>query len=191
MSSLMRKYVAYVVVDLFCMIFLWIPGVIIGSIFTKPGEHGKDLYDWGMFSLWGTFDNPPRGDRRWEERGSFFPGEITGFKGYLNRVGWLLRNPMYGLARKLSLHWQEGYRIETSGDPDISDKYRRPGTFRAKLFDRKGKQIGFEYYTVKPWSKNRCLRVRVGWKIKSSKVQETGIIQFVFTCNPFDGFGDE
>lgn len=33
--------------------------------------------------------------------------------------------------------------------------------------------------------------MRLGWKIKSRKVQETGIMQFVFTVNPLDGLGDE
>lgn len=189
MSKVILKYICFVVIDLFCMLFLWIPGALLAGAFAKSklNEDGV-TYDWGIFSLWGTFDNPVEGDDRWIRQGSYWPGVTKGFKGYVNRVGWLLRNPMYGLAVKLSLWWKDGYRKELTGNPHISDKYGIPGSYTVKLYDGKNKIIGFEYYAVKPWSKGRCLRIRVGWKIDSSKVEEIGIMQFVFTCNPFDGY---
>lgn len=189
MVSVIFKYICFVLIDIASMIFFYLPAAIIIPLFYRAQEEGKDNYTWGW--IFGTFDNPPQGDKRWVERGSFFPGVTTGFRGYLNRVGWMLRNPLYGLAKKLSLWWEDGYRIESEGNPDISDKYRIAGTYKSKLYDQQGKVIAFEYYTIKPWSKTRCLRMRLGWKIKSRKVQETGIMQFVFTVNPLDGLGDE
>lgn len=189
MAFVILKYIVFVIVDIFFMLFRWIPGSIIIPIFTRAQPHGKDRYNWGW--IFGTFDNPPQGDEGYVEKRSWFPGVTTGFKGYLNRVGWMIRNPMYGLAYGLSVHMKEGWTVEHEGDMDISDKYKRPGFRRSRILNEKNKVVAFEIYMVKPWSEKRCLRLRMGWKIKSSKLEEMGLAQFVFTCNPLDGYGND
>lgn len=76
------------------------------------------------------------------------------------------------------------------GDPNISDKERRPGWYFAQL-RLAGKLIGFELYVVAPWSFGRCIRMRLGWKLMTDKFERYGFAQLVNTCNPFDGYGDD
>ena len=160
---------------------------IIIPLFTRAMPD-QPLYTWG--SIYGTFDNPPQGDRGWITKHSPFPNVTTGWEGYLNRVGWMLRNPLYGLAKKLGIDYEPTDVLSIKGDPNISDKYGIQGWMHASLRDRKGKLKAFEWYSVTPWSKTRCLRVRLGWKIKTDKMQERGWARMVFTCNPFDGYNN-
>ena len=51
------------------------------------------ILDWGGW--FGTYDNPPQGDRKWLKTIL----KLTGWRGYLNRVGWIRRNRLYGLKR--------------------------------------------------------------------------------------------
>lgn len=181
---------AFMAISYFLILCItYIPAAILVSISTREEEYGKEKYTWG--GIFGTFDNPPQGDEGYVRKRSYFPGVTTGFKGYLNRVGWMLRNPLYGLSYKYSKFKKDDWTIVHEGDMNISDKYKIPGSRTSKVFDKNGKVVAFEKYMVKPWSKNRCLRLRMGWKIKSSKVEESGLMQFVFTCNPLDGYGND
>jgi hypothetical protein len=177
-------YIAAVITKIVMLITVPFASVII-PLFTRTMPL-QALYTWG--SLWGTFDNPPQGDRGWITKHSTFPNVTTGWKGYINRVGWMLRNPLYGLAKKLGIDYEPTDVLSIKGNPDISDKYGIPGWMHASLRDEFGKLKGFSWYSVTPWSKGRCLRVRLGWKIKTDKMQERGWARMVFTCNPFDGY---
>ena len=53
-----------------------------------------------------------------------------------------------------------------------------------------GKLVGFELYAVLPYTKSRCLRSRLGWKIMSRRFRDEHYAQLVNTFNPFDGYGD-
>ena len=159
------------------------------ALFTKEMEYKKDgSYTWGW--LWGTYDNPPQGDRGFVTKRAFFPNCTTGWKGYVNRIQWMWRNKLYGLDKYTGIKYSKDYRIEVEGDQTISDKYKRPGSYTVKLFDG-NKLIGFEYYLIKPWSETRDIRVRVGWKILTDKFERFGFAPHVGTMNPFDGYGDE
>lgn len=158
------------------------------SLFTRAQPHDQGPYTWG--GLWGTYDNPPQGDEGFVEKRCFFPDETKGFKGYLNRVLWMVRNPLYGLAKKSSIPYDPAYTTVVTGNPDISDKYKVPGKYFVKLYSGE-ELVGFELYMVKPWSETRNLRMRLGWKILTDKFQRNGFAQLVNTCNPFDGYGDD
>ena len=184
------KYVLLFVVDIILTIFTVLPAAIILPLFTRAEEHGKTEYTWGW--LWGTYDNPPQGDEGYVSKRALFKNVTTGVRGYINRVMWMLRNPLYGLAKRMSLPYSSEYHYVQTGNMDISDKYKIPGSYLVKVFDKEGgKLVGFEYYCVKPWSNTRDLRRRLGWKIATDKFQERGYAQFVGTCNPFDGYGDD
>lgn len=184
------KWFVMLILDLFMLIFTSVPAAIIVPLFTRVQNwERKDTYTWGW--IWGTFDNPPQGDLGYHTKRAPFINELTGLKGYINRVFWMLRNPLYGLAKRMSLPYSGEYHYEVSGNLSISDKYKIPGHYFVKVFDKQGgKMVGFEYYLIKPWGDKRDLRVRLGWKISTDKYAERGYAQFVGTCNPFDGYGE-
>lgn len=178
------------ILDYVLLALTWIPAAIIVSIFTRAQEYGKTEYTWGW--IWGTYDNPPQGDEGYVKKRAYFPGVTTGFKGYLNRVGWMIRNPLYGWSKILGLPYNKDYTTVVKGNPDISDKYKIPGWMFARLYDKDGDLIGFELYVVIPWFKDKKdLRMRLGWKITTDKFERNGFAHFVDTINPFDGYGDD
>lgn len=182
------KFAMLALVDIILTIFTALPAAIIVPLFTREQEYGKPEYTWGW--LWGTYDNPPQGDAGFVRKRCLFPSVTTGFKGYLNRCMWMLRNPLYGLAKRMALKWSGTATLTVTGNPDISDKYKIPGSMFAKLYEG-DKLIGFEYYLVKPWSEKRDLRLRLGWKMMTEKFKQKGFAQFVATGNPFDGYGND
>ncbi len=160
------------------------PAAFVVSLFTRPMP-GLDIYSWGGW--FGTYDNPPQGDRKWLREHL----ELTGWRGYLNRVGWMRRNRLYGLKRKLSVTHSVCTTRKFRGNPAISDKYRVPGWLFVTARCHSGKLQAFEWYSVTPYRRDRCLRVRLGWKIKGDKFDEVGEFgALVFTINPFDSYGD-
>ena len=160
---------------------------LIVPLLTKEQDPNQSLYTWGGW--WGTFDNPPQGDRAYLATHSYFPNVTTGFKGYLNRAGWILRNPLYGFSKWAGITYEESDTLKIRGNSSISDKYKIPGWVFSTLRSKDGQLKAFEWYSVTPWSAKRNLRVRVGWKIKTDKMQERGWARYVLTANPFDGYG--
>lgn len=181
------KWFLFAVLDI-----LLLPTVVVAaplvSLFTKEQPYGKAPYTWGW--IWGTYDNPPQGDSGYVTKRSLFPNETSGIKGYINRTLWMIRNPLYGLAKQLSIEYDPSYIQVVTGNPSISDKYKIPGKYFVKLYSGK-ELIGFEFYGVFPWSSTRNLRVRLGWKISTDKFERNGFAQMVNTFNPFDGYGDD
>lgn len=182
------RYVGLFFVDILLTIFTVFPAALIVPLFTREQEYGKPEYTWGW--LWGTYDNPPQGDQGYVRKRALFPSVTTGVKGYVNRAMWMLRNPLYGLSKRMSLKWSDTAVLTVTGNPNISDKYKIPGKMFATLHEG-NKLIGFEFYIVKPWSETKDLRMRLGWKMTTEKYKDKGFAQFVGTCNPFDGYGDE
>jgi hypothetical protein len=158
------------------------------SLFTKA-EKDTDTHSWGGW--YGTYDNPPQGDRKYV-RSAFYPGETTGFKGYVNRIGWLLRNKLYNLKKKFGKTIKkDSFEVVTIGNENVSDKYKIPGSYFS-VYRVKGEPQAFEYYSVFPWSKNKCIRCRLGWKITTDKFDEINeFAPLVLTFNPIDTYGDQ
>ena len=165
-----------------------VPAAVIVSAFTKAAEHKRPGgYSWGGW--WGTYDNPPQGDEGFVEKRAPYPGVTTGFKDYINRVAWMRRNRLYGLKKLLSYTYSNRTVVSLKGNPDVSDKYYVSGYLHVSARE-KGELKAFEFYGVFPYSKKRCLRVRLGWKIKGRKFTQAGdLAPLVFTINPFDGYG--
>ena len=160
------------------------------ALFTREQERGKAEYTWGW--IWGTYDNPPQGDEGYVTKRSVFLNETTGVKGYINRVLWMFRNPLYGVSRRLAVNYSADYYYVVDGNTSISDKYKIPGSYFIRVYDKKGGNlVAFEYYLVKPWGKTKDLRARFGWKISTDKFALNGFAPLVVTCNPFDGYGND
>ena len=152
-----------------------------------PYREERD-FTWGW--LFGTYDNPPQGDRGWVRERCYFPAVVTGWKGYLNRAGWMWRNPCYGLAKRLSIPYGCADRIELIGNPDISDKKRIKGYYFVRAY-HKDKIVGWEFYTILPYTENKCFRMRLGWKIETRKFAMLGFAPLVHTITPFKQYGSK
>lgn len=156
--------------------------------FTRAMPHKlPEGYRWGGW--FGTYDNPPQGDEGFISKRAPYPSRLTGWRGYANRVQWMRRNRLYGLKRKLAIDFKFGTVKVLTGNTTVSDKYKVPGALRAECFSA-GQPYAFEYYKVWPWGTSRCVRVRLGWKVKGDKFTGEGdFAPLVFTFNPFDTYG--
>lgn len=181
------KWLLFAVVNILLLLTTPI-AVILISLFTREQPHGKPSYSWGW--IWGTYDNPPQGDEGFVKKRALFLNTTTGFKGYLNRVWWMLRNPLYGLSKYFSIKWTENTSVVFKGKRGISDKYGIPGWYLAKAYQGNN-LVAFEFYGVFPYTSKRDFRIRVGWKIVTSKFQEIGFAHATVSINPFDGYGNE
>ncbi len=160
---------------------------LIVPCFTRAMPYGQRPYSWGW--IWGTWDNPPQGDQGYLMTRAPFPGVVWGWRGYLNRCMWMIRNPLYGYAKRASIQYSSDLQLAYVGNPNISDKAKVPGWYYATVRDGSD-LVAFELYVVAPWGFGRCLRMRLGWKVMTDKFQRYGFAQLVNTCNPFDGYGD-
>ena len=181
------KWAVLALLDWVLLITIPIAAPIIAA-FTREQPYGNHIYTWGW--IWGTHDNPPQGDEGFVRKRALFVGVTTGFKGYLNRIHWMIRNPLYGYAKYCSIKYDADAELTFIGNPNISDKYKVPGWYFAKYM-RNGKLLGFEFYCVLPWCKTRDLRMRLGWKMMTSKFEVYKFAQIVNSINPFDGYGDD
>lgn len=186
------KYSFLMIADILLMPYFLI-GPVFLSIFTREGSYYDDkdiIYTWGGWL--GTWDNPPQGDQGYNENRAFFKGgHTTGWKGYLNRIGWLWRNPGYNFQRKIGVDFPAGRRwsLDWIGNENISDKREIPGYYFAKL-KVDGRVIAFEFYLVKPWWFGKCLRIRLGHKMMTDKFKRYGFATFVDTISPLKNYGD-
>lgn len=182
------KWLVLALLDWLLLLTVPIAAPIIAA-FTRVQPYGQRSYSWGGW--WGTHDNPPQGDEGFVRKRAWFLGETTGWKGYLNRINWMIRNPLYGYALKCSLQYNQAYTFTQIGADGISDKYGIPGWYFVRVY-LGDKLVGFEFYGIFPYGKDatRDLRVRLGWKILTSKFKSTGYAQIVNSINPFDGYGE-
>ena len=180
------KWLALCLIDWAMWFTVFIMAPII-SAFTRSQPYDMQPYTWGW--LWGTYDNPPQGDEGFVRERAPFPGITSGFKGYVNRIMWMIRNPLYGMAKRMSVEWSPTLTISHRGNPSISDKYEIPGWYFAKATDIAGRVVAFELYAVLPWGFGKCLRARLGWKIMTDKFQRYGFAPIVNTANPIKSYG--
>jgi hypothetical protein len=175
------KWLGFTLIDWLLLPFFFVVVPFI-SFFTKDG--------WGDFTKYfGTYDNPPQGDRGWIRERSPFPKIIDGWKGYINRVMWLWRNPNYPLQAALAVEYAPHFVVSFNGNAKISDKYAKPGWYFATATNAR-ETVAFEFYCVLPWAFGKCLRARLGWKIMSSKFETSGIAPLVNTINPVKTYGE-
>lgn len=197
------KWLVLAVLDIALLLTVPLAAPVIAA-FTKAQPFGMAPYTWGGW--WGTYDNPPQGDEGYCRKRAPFIGETEGWRGYLNRAMWMIRNPMYGFARLAALDYSTERVSQVIGHDGISDKDGKPGWYFVRLRDRKSWEVeGFEFYGVFPWLPRpidmklfgwtlhigaRDLRIRLGWKILTDKFASTGFAPLVNTINPLDGYGE-
>lgn len=98
-------------------------------------------------------------------------------KGWWQEFNWLvLRNPINNFMSITLGAKPKPYTLE--GTPDIGEKIAAGSYFITMGY-------AIEHYLIKPYTlfgSSRCLRVRIGWKIKDN-VQP--LAPFVFAINPW------
>ena len=124
------------------------------------------------------------GDQGWIVEHRPFKAETNAFKRWVNRTGWLYRNSTYGFAiGVLGAKLSAEDVIEVDGDTKVSNRPLFNGLVIRRV-RRNGKVVYFQWYYVKAWSKTRCLRVNIGWKLWGDAPSG----QLVFSPNPFMGY---
>jgi hypothetical protein len=138
-------------------------------------------------SLFQTYDNTCDGDDGYKTEHRFFPSNSNGFQRWVNRTGWLWRNPAYGFDMLLGADCQVNDTLIISGDKATGDGPYHPGSCNWRLY-RGTKLIAFQWYYVGNFSTTKCLRVNVGWKLwNAEELTKEGVItketkcQLVFT----------
>ena len=140
---------------------------------TKTGM-GWRLPDWlGWFQ---TVDNSIDGDQGWKENHMQwrfnFPAPIA---AYLGRIGWLWRNPGYGVGCEV----MTGNPIEATftGNEKVNDSPLSEGYILVKSQDL------FQFTWCKKITETKCLYFVFGWNIKGliGSEQKTHIATYAFS----------
>lgn len=138
-------------------------------------------------SYWMTYDNTLAGDYGWQTEHWQFRHKLPGWLGsYVGRVGWLLRNNMYGFAIDvLGCKAQPGYSMTISGDIRVSNRPLVEGLVIRTITNPDGKMY-FQLYYVKVRNEKYCWRINLGWKLWN--LQEGEKRQMVVSINPWMGY---
>jgi hypothetical protein len=127
-----------------------------------------------------TYDNPLDGDTGFKTIHALYLGEQSGWKRYVNRVWWLLRNPGYTFDQQiLGAPITSLDDMTINGDLRIADQYPAKAGYNTITI---GKAWGLLY--IKQISANYCLRIRLGWKLTvyaDGKGTVPSNAQFVFS----------
>ena len=151
-----------IIISALIFIFICIPAIIISVPVVAILLHTKWDGRSTIFgnAKWGRANNHPS------------PDSIT--KGYWQEFLWLVyRNPVNNLMA-ITLAANQTMPVIIRGNAAIGDKVRG-GFYYAKM------RNFWEYYWVRPYG-NRCIRVRIGWKIQGN---DTALASYVFAINPW------
>lgn len=194
--KLPMKVSAYFVVPIVCL-FYWNDKRILRN----------DLIDQRLPSFLAWYDNGDELDRvyglngdMWQQRLYFLNNGITNFTIYKNRVRWLLRNAVnyfqynvLGFKLDSIFYTDSEITIDGGSDPYNSEEpsdYRIGGTLYREVHRADG-ETAYEYYLVKPYYKlfpNRCLRIRLGYKLDDHTLKNRKVAQFAFAIHPWHGY---
>ncbi len=126
-----------------------------------------------------TPDNPIDGDANFQTNVAPFPGAVTGWRQYVNRVLWLYRNPSYGFDRTVvSFLAAPAAVVRKFGPLPITGK-PQTGWYFAIAANPDGTRA-FQFYAVKLWGTGSASRCSFGWKLW----MVPGVCQFAMTITP-------
>lgn len=162
-------------------LFMSILGRLLAPVLPFFVQDDGYLPDW--LSWFQTPDNSCDGDEgHWERH----PGKDW-WSTYKRRTAWFWRNVAYGFdISVLGANCRLTDTLEIYGDEETDNSPLHPGwVFR--VIKRDGHAIYFQLYFVYayPWTKKRCLRGNLGWKLwdfptKYLTCQWTGMVNPLF-----------
>lgn len=164
------KYLCYA----FASILANIAGIVVVPVALLHGGLRSPLPAWAS---WWDNDREPFGDTA---RAPAIAA-ASGLKLFWLRFNWLaIRNPANNLGRELGVAYDDHAFVNRTGNQNTSDQGEQGVLFNT--LHRHGNVIAFEFYYVKAWSKTRCVRIRLGWKLWDNPAR------LVHAINPFDSF---
>lgn len=130
-------------------------------------------------SWFGTSDNPLDGDSGFLSEHAPFLGPQTGWRRYLNRVAWLIRNPAYGFDFAV-LGFVASQFTTWQGWGDITADDTRDGWYLHVGTNPDGSSA-WQFWLSHHWTADRFLRINLGWKLWAAP----GLCQFVIAAHPW------
>lgn len=139
--------------------------------------------------LWAfqTPDNSLDGDEGFKREHRWFRNDLNFLKIYLNRVQWLNRNSMYGFDfMVMGANIEPGFTYRCIGDESVGNRPLHEGLVIRIVRNPSG-SVYWQWYYVKAWSKTKCLRINLGWKLWG-ELRSGQHKQFTFNVWPFMGY---
>lgn len=174
------RWPAYLIANLVMLLLAYLLAPFLPA-FAIGRDHLPACLSW-----FDTPDNPLDGDGGFKAEHAPFKGEVTGWRRYMNRVVWLLRNPAYGFDIEVlgfpPDKLPNAATVSHSGGHSISGKNSEDGWYFLTIKDSDGKSA-WQFFYIKHLTDSHCLRLNIGWKLWSWFNQE--VSQFVFSFSPW------
>jgi len=175
-EQMILKYLCLLPVNLFAALF----GYLLAPVVSLFADDSGWLPNW--LNWFQTPDNSLDGDKGWQTEHLWIWAPR-----WINRTRWLWRNNMHGFNTSvLGFTPSFGFDYTFYGKQAVSNRPLVNG-YVLRLIKNRNKQRAFQFYYVRKWSCDYCLRINLGWKIwQSPKYGKKS--QYVFSINPFMGF---
>lgn len=119
--------------------------------------------EYGVLPTWLTwFDTPDNrldGDVGFRTEHAPFKGEQVGWRRYINRVVWLIRNPAYGFDVAIAVDVSEDVNLQVSGTRSMGGNLDEDGWFFATA------PGAWQLYVTHHWTDTHTTKINLGWKI--------------------------
>ena len=158
-----------------------------------PAFATKDAHLPRWLSWFDQPDDDLDGDNGWKTEHRLFLGHSKvdqGWRRYINRVLWLIRNPAYGWdISVLGFTVQTGFVGTQAGNQAVSDRPLCQGwSWRTVQNPGSNRRYWF-LYIIWCWSGRFCLSIKLGWKIWLP-LAAGDQCQFVCSLNPFASYAE-
>ncbi len=150
-----------------------------------------------LFWIWDNTEVGAMGDHTWPDN---YPEFLKKFKydSWIACFIWIhFRNPVNNLQQVIGQRLEENAIILYKGDVSVNDAYPKPlsGWHFVKCIS--GGKTTFSLYCVKQYGdSDKCLRIRIGYKVKPNvdvgkKIEKNDLIGTAFIIHPYKGFGNK
>ena len=177
------KYLHYAFLLVFSIAFTLLTLVLSPVLPLFANNNG--WLPWAL-SWFSTSDNSLDGDIGYQTEHAPFLGPQTGFKRYLNRVVWILRNPAYGFETSgfMGANISPSDQVLTTGNPFIKNRNQAvAGSYYCEI----GEYWNYKLVTKPFYDGQTCFMLELGWKLQPyaqsvEALKTQPVAQFV--CSP-------
>lgn len=158
------KWFAFIIPDLIIKLVAWFFGWAIAAVSMFHG-------DWLPYYLWWfqTPDNSLEGDNGWKTEHAQWRFKLPSLLAkYIGRVGWLMRNPAYGLEwdGPLKAVIDPHAKVSYLGNCKVQNSPAGVEGFCFTLVENPDGSWYWHYYYVKKINEKWCWNINLGWKLK-------------------------
>lgn len=179
----MKLFVLRLIKHLSIYFFISLPLIVVGIVALPVVAF---FYDIGKMPIWS----------RWFDSADPYVGRDTTTIEIINKQGWFkkywwvaIRNPInYFSYKYLSFVLDEDALFILEGEPNVGDSTGDIPGYKYIEVIQKDKTY-YEYYYIKKWSKTKCFRFRMGYKIGDPYLNQKGEIQQeVLVLQPYKSY---